>query len=149
MVKSLPANAGDSRDMGLIPGSGRSPEEGMATHSSILAWKILWTEEPRGYSPWGHKELGYDGVHSVSLIINIQRAQYKKTMRKDGNVTVEIEILRKTQEDMLQINNAVVEMKNVFDGFNNDNPVQYSCLENPMGRGAWWAAVHGVAKSRT
>ena len=30
-------------------------EEGMATHSSILAWKILWTEEP-GYSPRGHKE---------------------------------------------------------------------------------------------
>ena len=27
------------------------------------------------------------------------------------------------------------------------NPLQYSCLENPMGRGAWWAAVHGVAKS--
>ena len=30
----------------------------------------------------------------------------------------------------------------------NGNPLQYSCLENPMGRGAWWAAVHGVAKSR-
>ena len=29
------------------------------------------------------------------------------------------------------------------------NPLQYSCLENPMGRGAWWAAVHGVAKSQT
>ena len=29
------------------------------------------------------------------------------------------------------------------------NPLQYSCLENPMDRGAWWAAVHGVAKSRT
>ena len=28
-------------------------------------------------------------------------------------------------------------------------PLQYSCPENPMGRGAWWAAVHGVAKSRT
>ena len=28
-------------------------------------------------------------------------------------------------------------------------PLQYSCLENPMGRGAWWAAVHRVAKSRT
>ena len=27
-------------------------------------------------------------------------------------------------------------------------PLQYSCLENPMGRGAWWAAVHGVAKSQ-
>ena len=31
-------------------------EEGMATHSSILAWRISWTEEPEGYSPWGHKE---------------------------------------------------------------------------------------------
>ena len=30
---------------GSIPGSGRSPEEGMATHSSILAWRIPWTEE--------------------------------------------------------------------------------------------------------
>lgn len=35
-------------------------------------------------------------------------------MRKDDNVTVEMEILRKTQEEMLQINNAVIEMKNVF-----------------------------------
>ena len=31
----------------------------------------------------------------------------------------------------------------------NGTPLQYSCLENPMDRGAWWAAVHGVAKSRT
>ena len=33
--------------------------------------------------------------------------------------------------------------------FLNGNPLQYSCLENPMDGGAWWAAVHGVAKSRT
>ena len=32
-------------------------EEDTATHSSILAWEIPWTEEPVGYSPWGHKEL--------------------------------------------------------------------------------------------
>ena len=31
----------------------------------------------------------------------------------------------------------------------NGNPLQYSCLENPMDRGAWWAPVHGVAKSQT
>ena len=31
-------------------------EKGMATHSSILAWMIPWTEESDGYSPWGHKE---------------------------------------------------------------------------------------------
>ena len=34
-------------------------------------------------------------------------------------------------------------------GEGNGNPLQYSCLENPMDRGAWWAAVHGVAQSRT
>ena len=34
-------------------------------------------------------------------------------------------------------------------GGGNGNPLQYSCLENPMDRGAWWATVHGVAKSRT
>ena len=34
-------------------------------------------------------------------------------------------------------------------GEGNGTPFQYSCLENPMGGGAWWAAVHGVAKSRT
>ena len=34
-------------------------------------------------------------------------------------------------------------------GEGNGNPLQYSCLENLMGRGAWWAAVHGVAGSRT
>ena len=48
MVWNLLANAGDSRDEGLIPGSGRSPGEGMATHSSILAWKVPWAEEPDG-----------------------------------------------------------------------------------------------------
>ena len=34
-------------------------------------------------------------------------------------------------------------------GEGNGNPLQYSCLENPMDGGAWWAAVHGVAKSQT
>ena len=38
-------------------------------------------------------------------------------------------------------------MKNIGEG--NGTPLQYSCLENPMDRGAWWAAVHGVAKSWT
>ena len=34
-------------------------------------------------------------------------------------------------------------------GEGNGNPLQCSCLENPMDRGAWWAAVHGVTKNRT
>ena len=40
VVKNLPPNTGDLRDMGSIPGSGGSLEEGMAMHSSILAWRI-------------------------------------------------------------------------------------------------------------
>ena len=36
-----------------------------------------------------------------------------------------------------------------YTGGGNDNPLQYSCLENPMDGGVWWVAVHGVAKSRT
>ena len=35
------------------------------------------------------------------------------------------------------------------DGEGNGTPLQYSCLENPMDRRAWWAAVHGIAESRT
>ena len=40
-------------------------EKGVATHSSILAWRIPWTEEPSGYSPWGHKES--DTTEQLSL----------------------------------------------------------------------------------
>ena len=48
MIKNLPANAGDTRDVGLILGWEDPLEKEMATHSSILAWKIPWTEEPNG-----------------------------------------------------------------------------------------------------
>ena len=59
MVKNPPANAGNIRDMSLISGSGRSPGGGvMATHSSILAWRIPWTEELGRLQPIGsQKEL--------------------------------------------------------------------------------------------
>ena len=45
-VKNLPANAGDARDMGLIPGQEDPLEEEVVNHSSILAWRIPWTQEP-------------------------------------------------------------------------------------------------------
>ena len=54
--KESAANAGDIGDLGWIPGSGRSPGGGHGNHSSILAWRILWTEEPGELQPWGHKE---------------------------------------------------------------------------------------------
>ena len=52
MVKESACNAGDT---GLIPGRKDPLEEEIATHSSILAWEIPWTEQP-GYSSWGCKE---------------------------------------------------------------------------------------------
>ena len=48
MVKNLPANAGDVRDAGLVPGLGESSEEEIANYSRILSWEIPWTEEPGG-----------------------------------------------------------------------------------------------------
>ena len=57
VVKNPPENAGDARDKGLVPGSGRSLEEEMATHSSILAGRTPWIEVPdRLHSSYGHKE---------------------------------------------------------------------------------------------
>ena len=47
-------------DPGLISGLGRSPGEGMATHSSILAWRIPWTEEPDGLQSMGLQRFGHD-----------------------------------------------------------------------------------------
>ena len=92
--------------MGSSPGSGRSPEEEMATHSSILAWKMLWTEEPGRLQTWGHKES--DTTEHIHI-----RKENQKGDEGDGT------------------------------------PLQYSCAENPMDGGAWWAAVHGVARSQT
>jgi len=59
VVKNLPANARDTRDSGLIHGLGRSPGE-VATHSSILAWKISRTDEPGGLQSMGSQRVGHD-----------------------------------------------------------------------------------------
>ena len=50
-------NAGNP---GSIPGLGRSLEKGMATLSSILAWRISWTEEPGGLLSMGSQRVGHD-----------------------------------------------------------------------------------------
>ena len=74
VVKNPPANAGDLRDIGSIPGLGRYPGEGhgnplgkgnpleksMAAFSRILAWRIPWTEEPGGLQSMGSQRVRYD-----------------------------------------------------------------------------------------
>ena len=78
----------------------------MATHSSTLAWKIPWMEEPDGLQAMGSLRVGHDWVTSLSLFTSLS-----------------------------------------LSGEGNGNPLQCSCLENPRDRGAWWAAVSGVAQS--
>ena len=78
----------------------------MATHSSILAWQIPWTEEPGRLQSMGSLGVGHDWVISLSLLTFCM-------------------------------------------GEGNGNPLQCSCLESPRDGGAWWAAVSGVAQSRT
>ena len=55
VVRNPPAIVGD---VGSFPGSGRSLQEEMAIHSSILAWKILWTEEPGRLQSTGSGRVG-------------------------------------------------------------------------------------------
>ena len=60
VVKNSPAKAGDIRDMGSILGQEDSPEKEMAPHSSILDWRIPWTEEPGGLQFMGSQRVGQD-----------------------------------------------------------------------------------------
>ena len=60
-VKNPPVNTGGTvGDAGSIPGSGSSLEEGMATHSSILAWRIPRTGEPGRLQSMGLQRIGHD-----------------------------------------------------------------------------------------
>ena len=69
-----PANAGDAEDSGSILGLRRSPgggdplEEEMATHFSILAWKIPWTKEPGRLQSLGLQRVEHDGATEHTLV---------------------------------------------------------------------------------
>ena len=60
VVKNLPANARDESDAGSIPPREEPLEEGMATYSSSLAWRIPWTEEPGGPQSMGSQRVRHD-----------------------------------------------------------------------------------------
>ena len=58
VIKNPPASAGDVRDVGSIPGLGRSPGGGHGNHCRILPWRIPWTEEPGGLQSIGSQRIG-------------------------------------------------------------------------------------------
>ena len=90
-------------------------EKDMATHSSVLAWRIPGTGEPIGLPSMGSHRVGHDWS-DLAAAASAPRS----------------------------------EIAGFYDNFGggHGNPLQYSCLENPIDGGAWWATVHGVAKSR-
>ena len=98
--------------------------------------------------------------------------QSKGLSRVFSNITVQTSILRRSAFFIVQLSHAYMTtgktialtrwtfiskvmslpfnmLGHSFSGEGNGNQLQYSCLENPMDRGAWWAAVHGVVKSWT
>ena len=99
-------------------------EKEMATHSSILAWKIPWTEEPDGL-----------GTKSQNRI----NSQHREASSSSG-------VKKKCREKHERKDLIPYSLKFTS---RYGSPLQYSCLENPMDGEAWWAAVHGVPKSRT
>ena len=121
MVKRLPA-----RRKTWVQSLGQEDplEKEMATHSSTLAWKIPWTEEPGRLQSMGSQRVGHDWATSLSL------SDGKESACNAGD-------------------SGSIPESGRFAGEGIGNPLQYSCLENPMHRGAWWATVHRVAKSWT
>ena len=78
VVKNAPANAGDVRDASSIPGWGRSPGGGYGNHSSILAWRIPWTEEPGGPQSIG--------LHSQTQLKRFSMHAWEKEMATHSSI---------------------------------------------------------------
>ena len=76
MVKNPPANAGD---LGSIMGQEDPLEKGMATHSSILACRIPWTEEPGGLPSMGLQRVGHN---RVTKHVNVNTLDFRDLVRK-------------------------------------------------------------------
>ena len=65
-----------------------------------------------------------------------------------SKITADGDCSHEIKRRLLLGSKVMTNLDSIF-GEGNGTPLQYSCLENPMDRGVWWAAVHGVAKSRT
>jgi len=103
-------------------------EKEMATHSSTLAWKIPWMEEPGRLWSMRSQRVGHDWATSLSLSGAFLVAQGLKNPPANAGDMGLIPALGRSP------------------GEGNGNPFQNSCLGNLMHRGAWWLVVHGVTR---
>ena len=108
-------------------------EKEMATHSSVLAWRIPGTAEPGGLPSMGSHRVRHDwrdlaaaAAGNMVFIIFPGGLDSKESTCNAGDP-------------------GSIRGLGRSPGEGNGNPLQYSCLGNPMERGAWWATVHKVA----
>ena len=118
----------------------------MAPHSSTLAWKIPWTEEPGRLQSMASQRVGHDwGFHFHALEKEMETHSSVLAWRIPGTGEPgglpSMGSYRITWLKRLGMHACI--------GEGNGNPLQCSCLENPRDRGVWWAAVYGVAQSQT
>ena len=150
-------NAGD---LGLITGLGRSSEEGMTTHSSILAWKSPWTEEPGRLQSMGSQRVRNDWAQHTYKHIHIHICIYICWRRQWHPTPVLLPGKSHGRRNLVGCRPWGHEESDTTErlhfhfslsciGEGNGNPLQCSCLENPRDVGAWWATIYGVAQSRT
>ena len=152
----------------------------MATHSSTLAWKIPWTEEPGRLQSMGSLRVGHDWATSLSLFtfpaLEKEMATHSSVLawripgtgEPGGLPSMGSHRVGHDWSDLAAGANGNLGFPGGSDskesnagdlglipgsrrspGRGNGNPLQYSCLEHSMDRGAWWAVLHGVAKSWT
>ena len=178
-----------------------SREKAMATHSSTLAWKIPWMEEPGGLQSMGSLRVGHDWATSLSLFTFMHWGRkWQPTpvflpgefQWRGSLVGCHLWVAQsRTRLKWLSSSSSIEQWRRQWHptpvllpgeshgwrslegcspwghwgsdtterlhfhfslsciGEGNGNPLQRSCLENPRDGGAWWAAVYGVAQSRT
>ena len=129
-------------------------EKAMTTHSSTLAWKIPWVEEPGRLQYIGSRRVGHNWATSLSLFTFMHwRRKWKPTpmflLGKSHGWRSLVGCSPWGHEELDTAEQPHFHFSLSCIGEGNGNPLQCSCLENPRDRGAWKAAVHGVAKSRT
>ena len=103
----------------------------MATHSSVLAWRIPGMGEPGGLPSMGSHRVGHDWSDLAVAAYDLPRwkmALVIKGLPASAGETRSADLIPGSGR---------------CPGGGNGNPLQYSCLETPMNRGAWWARVHG------
>ena len=122
----------------------------MAPHSSTLAWKIPWTEEPGRLQSMGSQRVRHNWAASLSLSCigegngNPLQCSCLENPRDGGAWWAAVYGVAQSRTRLKRLSSS---SSNNF-GEGNGNRLQYSCLENPKDGGAWWAAIYGVELKR-